>query len=89
MPFEKTRFLEKPELICSSCGELGLVGRSKDDNSKLEAKCLNKKCQAFDLRFLIEAKVAKDCTPSHWPAKGTLEYYRFHGLTPIEPVEKR
>jgi len=84
-PFEKTRFLEKPELICSSCGEPALVGGIQGGDGKIFAKCLTRSCQAFDIKCLIEAKVA-----ARLPSENDyLESLRWHGHVPIQELEPR
>lgn len=84
-PFEKTRFLEEPELICSSCGEVALVSRSQEDHTKLTAKCLTRTCQAFDIKCSIEAKVAVRLSSEN----DHLELLRWAGEIPIEELERR
>lgn len=83
--FEKTRFLEKPELICSSCGQPALVGGIQGGDGKLFAKCLTKNCQAFDIKCSIEAKVAVRLSSEN----DYLESLRWHGQVPIEELEER
>jgi hypothetical protein len=85
MPFEKTRFLEKPELVCSSCGELAMVSRSQKDSTKLEATCRTRTCQAFDIRYSFTAK----STESMSSPDEHLELLRWAGERPIEEIKKR
>ena len=84
-PFEKTRFLAKPEFVCSSCGELALVVRHRSDNTKFEVTCRTTTCQSFDIRYSVEAKAAAgQSSPDDY-----LEMLRWAGERPIVEVDKR
>jgi len=83
--FEPTKFVEMPALICSSCGELAMVSRSRDDNQKIEAMCRTRTCQSFSIRVPIDAKIATRL-PS---GNDYLESLRHYELEPIRELDPK